>query len=66
MPDYGVVHKTFFILVLSTNGAAHTSQGQRPWSRGGGKKLLLIGLHVPWSLPKADMGRAFGPKSRSH
>ena len=33
--------------------------------RGGdGKKLLLIGLSIPWALPKAGMGRAFGPKTR--
>ena len=31
-----------------------------------GNCLLLIGLRVPWALPKADMGRAFGPKTRSY
>ena len=27
-----------------------------------GNDLLLIGLRVHWALPKAGMGRAFGPK----
>jgi hypothetical protein len=31
-----------------------------------GKRLPLIGLPVPWALPKAGMDRAFGPKTRSH
>ena len=33
---------------------------------GDGNCLLLIGLRVPWALPKAGMGRAFGPKTKSH
>jgi hypothetical protein len=33
---------------------------------GDGKILLFIGLRKPWALPKAGMGRAFGPKTRSH
>ncbi len=31
MPNFGVVLKVLLYLALSTNGAAHTSQGQRPW-----------------------------------
>jgi hypothetical protein len=31
-----------------------------------GKSLLLIGLRVPWALPKPDMDRAFGSKTRSY
>ena len=38
--------------------------GAERW--GDGNCLLLIGLRVPWALPKAGMGRAFGPKTRSH
>ena len=30
------------------------------------KRLLLIGFRVPWALPKSDMGRAFGHKTRSY
>ncbi len=32
---------------------------------GDGNRLLLNGLLVPWTLPKAGRGRAFGPKTKS-
>ena len=38
--------------------------GAERW--GDGNCLILIGLRVPWALPKAGMGQAFGPKTRSH
>ena len=53
---------------ISTNVAVHTSLGQRPRTSGDGrdgKALFCSGLRRPYALPKAGMGRAFSPQTKS-
>jgi len=60
----GLKYNSLIIAALSTNGAVHTSLGQRPRTSGDrrdGKALFCSGLCRPWALPKAGMGRAFSP-----
>ena len=64
----GLNYNSLIIEALSTNGAVHTSLGQRPRTSGDRrdcKAIFCIGLRRPWALPKAGMGRAFSPQTKS-
>jgi hypothetical protein len=64
----GLKYNSLNIKALSTNGAVHTTLGQRPRTSGDmrdGKALFYNGLRRPWALPKAGVGRAFSPQTKS-